>query len=221
MAGSGNNNSKGFQGPLQPYFGYVVTLARKAFQEMPKHLKHRLEREDLIQDGFVGLLEAAWRFDAGREAGFLTYAHYRIWGAIRQSLKKARRLPEHLEEFAMENKDGDMLCPLDNLQAPEPDPEQQARYGDLLASLEKALAKLDEHERELLRQRFVENQTMQSMADNQGLSVAAIFHRLQKVTGKLRKSLEGDGYQSNDLPENPEQAWLVNLGAAAATEGGR
>src|SRR6476646_2648887 len=44
--------------------------------------------DELISYGQVGLLEAADRFDAKVGANFLTFAHYRIKGAIFDGLRK-------------------------------------------------------------------------------------------------------------------------------------
>src|SRR4051794_36198638 len=47
-----------------------------------------MELDELISYGQVGLLEAADRFDAKVGANFLTFAHYRIKGAIFDGLRK-------------------------------------------------------------------------------------------------------------------------------------
>jgi len=48
----------------------------------------QLELDELMSYGQVGLLEAADRFDAKMGANFLTFAHYRIKGAIFDGLRK-------------------------------------------------------------------------------------------------------------------------------------
>src|SRR5258708_4969928 len=47
-----------------------------------------LEMDELVSYGQVGLLEAAERFDPKVGANFLTFAHYRIKGAIFDGLRK-------------------------------------------------------------------------------------------------------------------------------------
>jgi RNA polymerase sigma factor FliA len=69
---------------LQKYGPYVRSLAaqvRKQFNAM-------LEMDELVSYGQVGLLEAAERFDPKVGANFLTFAHYRIKGAIFDGLRK-------------------------------------------------------------------------------------------------------------------------------------
>src|SRR5205823_13106743 len=69
---------------LEKYGPYVRSLAaqvRKQFNSM-------LEMDELVSYGQVGLLEAAERFDPKVGANFLTFAHYRIKGAIFDGLRK-------------------------------------------------------------------------------------------------------------------------------------
>src|SRR5512142_2648950 len=55
-----------------------------------------MDLDDLIAYGNIGLFEAAERFDPKVNANFLTFAHYRIKGAIFDGLRKmgAFRGPE-------------------------------------------------------------------------------------------------------------------------------
>ena len=55
---------------------------------MRKQFNAQLEMDELIAYGQIGLLEAAERFDPKVGANFLTFAHYRIKGAIFDGLRK-------------------------------------------------------------------------------------------------------------------------------------
>jgi RNA polymerase sigma factor for flagellar operon FliA len=52
--------------------------------------------EDLWSAGAVGLLEAARRFDAGRDVGFEAFAEHRIKGAMLDELRRMDHLPRRL-----------------------------------------------------------------------------------------------------------------------------
>lgn len=72
---------------MMPYYGLVVTLARRV------HLRLTgagvaIELDDLIQEGALGLLAAARRFDADRGLDFSTFAYPRIRGAIEDYLRR-------------------------------------------------------------------------------------------------------------------------------------
>src|SRR3954468_9667152 len=69
---------------LEKYGPYVRSLAAT----VRKQFNSALEMDELVSYGQVGLLEAAERFDPKVGANFLTFAHYRIKGAIFDGLRK-------------------------------------------------------------------------------------------------------------------------------------
>ncbi len=64
-----------------PYVRSIAAGVRRQFG-------NRLDLEDLVAYGNVGLLEASERFDEKVGANFLTFAHYRIKGAIFDGLRR-------------------------------------------------------------------------------------------------------------------------------------
>jgi RNA polymerase sigma factor FliA len=69
---------------LEKYGPYVRSLAA----QVRKQFNAQFEMDDLTAWGQIGLLEAADRFDPKVGANFLTFAHYRIKGAIFDGLRK-------------------------------------------------------------------------------------------------------------------------------------
>jgi RNA polymerase sigma factor for flagellar operon FliA len=69
---------------LEKYGPYVRSLAAT----VRKQFNAQLELDELMAYGQSGLLEAAERFDPLVGANFLTFAHYRIKGAIFDGLRK-------------------------------------------------------------------------------------------------------------------------------------
>ncbi|GHG97771.1 sigma-70 family RNA polymerase sigma factor [Comamonas sp. JC664] len=69
---------------LEKYGPYVRSLAAT----VRKQFNAQLELDELLAYGQIGLLEAAERFDPKVGANFLTFAHYRIKGAIFDGLRK-------------------------------------------------------------------------------------------------------------------------------------
>ena len=63
---------------------FVEQLARRVAATMP----HSIDIGDLIQDGVIGLIDAARRFDEGRGIKFETFAERRIRGAMIDALRK-------------------------------------------------------------------------------------------------------------------------------------
>ncbi len=56
-----------------------------------RYLKFGLDREELIAEGNLALVQAARRFDRARDTLFATYASWRIDGAMRDALKRRRQ----------------------------------------------------------------------------------------------------------------------------------
>lgn len=63
---------------------FVEQLARRVAATMP----HSIDIGDLVQDGVIGLIDAAQRFDESRGIKFQTFAERRIRGAMIDALRK-------------------------------------------------------------------------------------------------------------------------------------
>ena len=78
---------------------FVEALARRMAATMP----HSIDLSDLVQDGVIGLIDAAHRFDDTRGIKFETFAERRIRGAMIDALRKdawprgVRRVRRELE----------------------------------------------------------------------------------------------------------------------------
>lgn len=65
------------------YMGYVRSIAGNVWKTLSKDI----EFDDLVSYGMLGLFEAAERYDAKFGANFMTFAYYRIRGAIYDGLR--------------------------------------------------------------------------------------------------------------------------------------
>src|SRR6476619_3616815 len=63
---------------------FVESLARRVAASMP----HSIELSDLVQDGMLGLIDAACRFDEARGIKFETLAERRVRGAMIDALRR-------------------------------------------------------------------------------------------------------------------------------------
>jgi RNA polymerase sigma factor for flagellar operon FliA len=63
---------------------FVESLARRMASSMP----NSIDIGDLVQDGVLGLIDAAHRFDEGRGIKFETFAERRVRGAMIDALRK-------------------------------------------------------------------------------------------------------------------------------------
>ena len=78
---------------------FVESLARRMASTMP----HSIDLGDLVQDGVLGLMDAAARFDEGRGIKFETFAERRVRGSMIDALRRdawprgVRRVRRELE----------------------------------------------------------------------------------------------------------------------------
>ena len=81
---------------------FVESLARRMASTMP----HSIDLGDLVQDGVLGLIDAAHRFDESRGIKFETFAERRVRGAMIDALRRdawprgVRRVRRELERRA-------------------------------------------------------------------------------------------------------------------------
>jgi RNA polymerase sigma factor for flagellar operon FliA len=69
---------------VERYRPYVYSIAKQVSNSFPV----RIDFEELVGYGMVGLLEAADRYDPRRKVSFVTFSYYRIKGAIFDGLRQ-------------------------------------------------------------------------------------------------------------------------------------
>lgn len=69
---------------VERYRPYVFSIAKQVLQTFPV----RVDFEELVSYGMIGLLEAADRYDARRKVSFVTFSYYRIKGAMFDGLRQ-------------------------------------------------------------------------------------------------------------------------------------
>lgn len=171
-----------------------------------------LEHEDLFQSGWLGLHEAAKRFQPELGFQFSTYANWWIRQGVRRAIMNERRtirIPVHAQEKAYH--EGTMLAlDLRSLDAPmRPSEPDSASLGDLLRSdddpersvgdeelaqrIGVAIDALPAPNRRAIRGRFWGDYTLAELGDDEGLSRERIRQRerdakwmLERPLGKLR-----------------------------------
>ncbi len=169
---------------IMEYLPYVKRIVNR----MAIHLPPNIELEDLVNAGVIGLISAAERFDPSRENKFISYASFRIKGAVlselrsrdyhsRSSRKKIRELEKMSQ--ALERKLGR-----------EVEPEEAARELNL---------DLDE---------FYEIKRMASISF---VSFEELGYPLKKEKNSIVKSLV-----NNELPDAFQLTRLKEIGSALA-----
>ena len=73
---------------LDDYYGLAVYKAKKLYNNFPEAARNKIDLNDLIQEGFIGLVKAANKYDPRRGVSFSTFSSLYIDGAIKDYLRK-------------------------------------------------------------------------------------------------------------------------------------
>ncbi|MFN8535089.1 MAG: sigma-70 family RNA polymerase sigma factor [Dehalococcoidia bacterium] len=149
---------------------------RLVYREAIRYRGFWLDLADLVQEGCIGLLQAAERYDPDRGVRFSTYAVPWIRQAVDRASKAHRRLvriPRTVDVSSGDDPDAaprpDLLPPAsldvpsgvpgsetlaESLADPSADPERDAIHSVLLESLGAALSRCPRREREVIVRRY-------------------------------------------------------------------
>ena len=75
-------------------------LVRQIANRLAARLPDTLDRNDLVQAGMIGLLDALEKYDSSREAQFRTYAEFRIRGAMLDDMRATDWVPRSVRDHA-------------------------------------------------------------------------------------------------------------------------
>ncbi len=81
---------------VENYLSLVKLVAGRIAMSLPQHV----DRDDLVSNGFFGLLDAIEKFDPGRGIKFETYGVARIRGAILDAIRAQDWVPTSLRQKA-------------------------------------------------------------------------------------------------------------------------
>jgi RNA polymerase sigma factor (sigma-70 family) len=71
---------------IDAHAGLVRSVARAFVSRLPPCF----DLDDLVQEGFIGLIDAADKYDPGLNVPFAAYAFYRVRGAICSSVRRSQ-----------------------------------------------------------------------------------------------------------------------------------
>lgn len=169
------------------------------------------DRDDLMQAGFMGLIDALRGFDPAKGYAFSTYATPFILGAIRKELISHRLVPisRHFRQIVKKVQSSSPLLSLEDLALScETTPEnivlalnyqphvitldeerleEIPYYGDWTVSLKEELAGFSAENRQIFQLNFFRHRTQKQIAKIMGISQASVSRRLQKMVSLLVK----------------------------------
>ena len=152
------------------------------------------DKDDLIQEGMIGLFKAVRDYQVGNDAAFRTFADLCISRQLYSAIKKSNRLKNqplnsYISIYSDEFNDADELAGdrtvissgSDNIANPEAIVIDRESAVDMQ---NKMFDKLSKMEREVLK-RYLDGMTYQEIATDMEKSPKSIDNALQRIKGKI------------------------------------
>ena len=152
------------------------------------------DKDDLIQEGMIGLFKAVRDYQVGKDAAFKTFADLCISRQLYSAINKSNRLKNqplnsYVSIYSDEFSDADELAGdrtvissgSDNIANPEAIMIDRENAIDMQ---NKMFDKLSKMEREVLK-RYLEGMTYQEIAADMEKSPKSIDNALQRIKGKI------------------------------------
>jgi RNA polymerase sigma factor FliA len=161
-----------------------VPLAVKLAYQKKRSLPQFISIDELKSAAYLGLTEAASRYDDTKGVQFSTYAYPRIQGAIL----------DYLRELSWGNKeDQSVVCDLESLEncsgvEPQSSPEQL---------LEEISEDLDEQAKTMMKFYFIDEFSMKEIGKKFGVSES----RISQLISSYKQKIKNNWSESDLLPE--------------------
>jgi RNA polymerase sigma factor for flagellar operon FliA len=195
---------------VEEHLELVDKIVRGMLRRLPSHI----DKADLIQQGRIGLMEAARRYDPTSAASFKTFATYRIRGEIIDGLRAhSQGRPaeagwnesvESIGENASSASNDDVSGFMSSVKALSTAFELATSTGEnpLEESLEKttlwtAVGRLPDRERHVCELLYKADMTMQDIANLMGTSKASVSRLHKRALERLRldnQLNDGEGF---------------------------
>ena len=142
------------------------------------------ETMELVQEGMVGLLEAAENYDYTRGVAFSVFATFRIKGRMLDYLKKTNNAVLYLE--------GDLGSGLtlgETLASVQVSPAEYAERQLLHDKVTQALGRLPEKEQKVITSMYLEDRPAQAVAEAIDISLGHVYRLQKKGVRRIRGML--------------------------------
>ncbi len=142
------------------------------------------ETMELVQEGMVGLLEAAENYDYTRGVAFSVFATFRIKGRMLDYLKKTNNGVLYLE--------GDLGSGLtlgETLASVQASPAEYAERQLLHDKVTQALGRLPEKEQRVIAGMYLEDKPAQAVAEAIDISLGHVYRLQKKGVRRIRGML--------------------------------
>lgn len=149
---------------------------------IPSHLRARFDESDVMQEALLSLCAASRVLESGDPAGLRRFLGKVLQNGLRDEVRRHHRGRRNARREGPGSGPG-----LDLQPCRAPLPLEEALWRDLCEQLEDELERLPSEDRELLRRRFVEDETWIEIAERLGLSEPTARRRGTLALERLRR----------------------------------
>jgi RNA polymerase sporulation-specific sigma factor len=155
------------------------------------------DRDDLIQEGMIGLFKAIRDYDIGRDASFLTFADLcisrQMYSAIASSARKKHApLNSYISIYSSREDDENSDAAIENIlesdssSIPEQHVIDQENFKDLEDAIEKELSSLERQVLDL----YITGMSVKKISAVLGRDLKSTDNAMQRIRNKLKKYLK-------------------------------
>lgn len=193
----------------------VQAIAKRVLSTLPRHL----ELKDLVEDGVIGLIAAARRYNSGRGVPFPLYAKHRVHGAIvdglrrmdhlsRDSRSESKRLQREHEPIPMKLWGRPQCASVGEVGlaseagVPEPvagerwQPDATARHEELSATLREVIGTLPARYGEIVTLYHWHGFTMREIGTSYGINESRVSQIHKRALELMAANLRSRGISS-------------------------
>jgi len=167
-----------------------VPLANKLAFDKKRNLPKHVDVEELQSAAYLGLVEAASRFDESKGIAFSTFAYPRISGAILDHLRQQswgkRTDPKAAYSLDTPTSDDDNVAMKDMLVA-----EEDSNADELL---EMVSNEFDDQAQKVMKLYFIDDCSMKEVGEQFGVSESRISQLISKYKARIKRT-----WSENDL----------------------
>lgn len=150
-------------------------------------------RDDMLEDGYLGLVQADRSFDPDKNVSFLSHARHRVMGAmldgIRRETRSRRGRLRHFVSLNLPSCKGDWEV-LDELESNLPSPDRLVEQREARSMVVSALHALEAREQSVIIMRLYEGLTTAEAGKVLGVSGSMVSHIYREAVRKMRIALK-------------------------------
>lgn len=164
-------------------------IAKKMIAKLPASI----ELDDLVQEGMLGLIDAAAKFDPTRDNLFKTYAEYRILGAIKDHLREQDFVSRSERQRLTETGEaGPQFVEMEAIRGKSVPPMQldSMLQSEINLDLAHKVSRLRPSQRQAVLGTFYVDQSQKSFAERESVTESAICARLKLAIKHLKRQFK-------------------------------